>query len=179
MAKDCKKRHCRTKHGFISFIVDEDETVRYEKRGRKRKRKYMAAMHRNNNTGKYCAFFGYYRKDGTFERLWLKATDQYGFMRVKDELMHRYHNHLEILVGLVRLVAVKKSITKEGGVPGLPDGKGLPVRRWYRIFKVLKKKKGDFDLLIEGTDGRKFRVASECMSRTYPVNWIEEEYLEN
>jgi len=179
MTKERKKRRSRTKDGYITFIVDDDDVVKYLKDGRSHRRRYAVIMHRNNFMGKYCAMFGYHFKDGSVKKLWIKTANQFGFASLKDELMHRYHNHLEILLEQIRLVKVKKSILDEGGVPGLPSGKGLPVRSGYNTFKIIKKKKRrDFDLLIEGIDGRKFRVSSDCMIRTWPVNWIEDKYSE-
>ena len=177
MIKPRKKRRSRTSGAFFDFIVDEDEKVYYIKNGKRYRRRYIILMHRNNNVGRYWAGFGYYVGEHV-KYLWMKTADQFGFSRVKDELWHRYHNHVEIMLDQLKLVKVKKSIIKEGGLPGMPNGKGLPVEEGYDVFKIVGKVKGEFNLLIEGIDGRVFKVSSDCFVRTKPMNWIEERYLE-
>lgn len=172
-----KKRRSRRDRGYISFIVDETETVDYIRNDKRYRRKYICIMHRNNNVGKYWAGFGYWHKKKV-KYLWMKTGTQFDFLDMKNELMHRFHNHVEILMGQLKLVRVKQSIIDEGGLPGTIDGNALPVEEGYDVFKIVKKVDDEFDTIIEGLDGRQFQVARECFDRARPVNWIENRYSE-
>lgn len=174
MGKERKRRRRRTSGGYIRYYVYEKERIRFVKKGHVFKRKYLVAMHLNRNTDKFCAGFGYWDR-GHMKYLWLKTANRFGVTRLKEELMHRYHNHIEILLGQLELVKVKKSIL-ETSVPALPDGRGLPVEEGYDVFKKVKRLKGEFNLLIEGIDGRRFKVDGACFVRTRPMNWIEDIY---
>lgn len=173
MANVIKKRRSRTNDGHITILYDETERISFVKNGKNVRRKYLCILHRNNYVGRYWAGYGYFKK-GRVKYLWMKSTELFG--NLKEDMLHRYHNHIEIMLGQLKLVKAKASIIEEGGLPAMENGKGLPICEGYEIFKIVKKVGGDFDTIIEGLDGRQFQVSRDCFSRVKPENWIEDKY---
>ncbi len=153
-----------------SIMFDNERIIKYRRKKKNRQRRYYISIHRNNNNDVYCATYGYY-KNNKFHRLWLSTS--FDVVELKEELMVLYENHLDIVLGSIRIVKIKPSLLDSGYLPVQESGEVISRRFTQSTFFVIEnKKKNDYGLHIQAKDGTEFKVPSECFIRTYPTNWF-------
>lgn len=150
-------------HGYIAMMVDDSEDVEYVRKGKKRHRKYSIMLHRNNYTKVHWAGYGYW-KDGAMKWLWSGTGRNNEDLR--EKLWQKYHLHRDVLTGMIRLVKIDPSLTRQGCVPGTKDDSQIPEYLMDSWFRVVKRHRGEeFDMTIESPKGERYTVSSDCMKK--------------
>lgn len=160
---------------FIKILADDDFMVTFTRKGKDYTRKYAKNMHRNNTMKRFWADFGYWKKDGTFVRLWNKqGTEPDPIMKALDR---RFQSHIDIMTDEVRIYKVKQSILDDSCMPVcLADDEKttfpLPYLgdETYKYIGISKYK--EFNMIVEARDGNRYVTSKECFVRTYPLYWL-------